>query len=63
MPAYDVLESVPAEFGPPDRREERIAVGTGTFLDPGIQTRRNSDTNSPVAAIDQRNRSWCLGAV
>ena len=37
MPANDVLESIPAEFGPPDRREERIAVGTGTFPDPGLQ--------------------------
>ena len=37
MPAHDVLESIPAEFGPPDRREERIAVGTkriGLFVDP-----------------------------
>ena len=37
MPAYDVLESIPAEVGPPVRGEKRIAVGTGTFPDPGLQ--------------------------
>jgi hypothetical protein len=52
MPAYDVLESIPAEYGPQDRREERIAVGTGLFSDPGLQDleRFPSERSAPQLA-------------